>query len=249
MSKPHWSWLKHFFKQMNTVNPLRLTIRWSYAPLLEILLCSHCMEKPEHVTRWDPGLTWVIDSWGWWTPGFTHDSYASHAVCTLKSTEILWCTPTSFGYPHALGNSVFKSLVMWVFPLFQVSVTGISWYPTGILTSLVFEGTIFRSVRYPGYPLEQYRDTNIPCYLGCCFEVLSFAAYPGYPLVPYRDTNIPCYLSWCFEGTIFRSVTWVASVIRANTVPTPIIPATQATHSSLYLGQEFRQIKGPLVIA
>ena len=61
-----------------------------------------------------------------------------------------------------------------------------------------------------GYPLIPYRDTNIPCYLGCCFEVLSFAAYPGYPLVPYRETNIPCYLGCCFEGTVFRSVPWVS---------------------------------------
>ena len=102
---------------------------------------------------------------------------------------------------------------------------------------------------YPGYPLVPYRDANIPCYLGCCFEVLSFAAYPGYPLVPYRDTNIPCYLSRCFEGTIFRSVTWVARVIRANTVPARIMTATQATRSILYLGQEFRQIKWPRVTA
>ena len=45
MSKPHWFLLKRFFKQMNTVNPLRLKIRLSHAPLLEILLCSHWMKK------------------------------------------------------------------------------------------------------------------------------------------------------------------------------------------------------------
>ena len=56
-----------------------------------------------------------------------------------------------------------------------------------------------------GYPLIPYRDTNIPCYLGCCFEVLSFAAYPGYPLVPYRETNIPCYLGCCFEVLSFAA--------------------------------------------
>ena len=78
-----------FFNEMNTVNSLRLKIRWSHAPLLEILLCSHWMEKPEHLTRYDPGLTWVMDSWGWWTPGFTRDSYASHAVCTLTKYKNL----------------------------------------------------------------------------------------------------------------------------------------------------------------
>ena len=52
----------------------------------------------------------------------------------------------------------------------------------------------------------------------------------------------------CFEGTIFRSVPWVARVIRANTKPAWIMPATQVTHSILYLGQEFRQIKWPRVI-
>ena len=46
-----------FFKEMNTVNSLRLKIRSPYTPLLEILLCSHWMEKPEHLTRCDPGLT------------------------------------------------------------------------------------------------------------------------------------------------------------------------------------------------
>ena len=81
---------------------------------------------------------------------------------------------------------------------------------------------------YSGYPLVPYRDTNIPCYLGCCFEVLSFAAYPGYPLVPYRDTNIPCDLGRCFDGTIFHSVPWVVSEIRANTVP----PSDHTCHSS-----------------
>ena len=124
-----------------------------------------------------------------------------------------------------MGNSVSKSLVMWSFPLFQVSAMG--------------------------DPLVTYRDTNIPCYLGCCFEVLSFAAYPGYPLVPYRDTNIPCYLGWCFEGTIFCSVTWVARAIRASDMPPyprRIMPATQATRSISYLEQEFRQIKWPRVI-
>ena len=94
MSKPYWFLLKRFFKQMNTVNPLRLKMRWLHTPLLEILLCSHWMEKPEHLTRCDPGLTWVMDSWGWWTPGLTHDSYASHAVCTLRTTKISWFTPT-----------------------------------------------------------------------------------------------------------------------------------------------------------
>ena len=43
----------------------------------------------------------------------------------------------------------------------------------------------------------------------------------GYPLVPYRDTNIPCDLGWCFESIIFYSVTWVASVIRASEMPPP----------------------------
>ena len=66
----------------------------SAAPLLKILLCSHWMENPEHLTRCDPGRTWVMDSWGWWTPGFTHDSYASHAVSTLSNTKISWSTPT-----------------------------------------------------------------------------------------------------------------------------------------------------------
>ena len=69
-----------------------------------------------------------------------------------------------------------------------------------------------------------------------------------YPLVPYRDTNIPWDLGRCFEGTILRSVPWVASVIPASDVPVRIMPATQATHSILYLGQEFRQIKWPRVI-
>ena len=31
-------------------------------PLLEILLCSHLMEKSENLTLWDPGLTQVMDS-------------------------------------------------------------------------------------------------------------------------------------------------------------------------------------------
>ena len=52
----------------------------------------------------------------------------------------------------------------------------------------------------------------------------------------------------CFEGTIFSSVSWVARVIRANTEPARIMPATQATRSILYLGQEFRQIKCARVI-
>ena len=64
MSKPYWSLLKRFLEQMNTVNSLRLKIRWSHTPLLEILLCSHWMKKPEHLTCCDPGLTWVMDSWG-----------------------------------------------------------------------------------------------------------------------------------------------------------------------------------------
>ena len=89
MSKPHWFLLKRFFKQMNTVNPLRLKIRWSQTPLLEILFCSHWMDKPELLTRCGPGLTWVMDSWSWWTPAFPHDSYASHAVCTLRTTNYL----------------------------------------------------------------------------------------------------------------------------------------------------------------
>ena len=64
----------------------------------------------------------------------------------------------------------------------------------------------------------------------------------GNPLVPYRDTNIPWDLGLCLESTIFCSVTWVASVIRASEMPPPprIMPATQVTHSILYLEQEFR---------
>ena len=69
-----------------------------------------------------------------------------------------------------------------------------------------------------------------------------------YPLVPHRDTNIPWNLGRCFEGTILRSVLWVTSVIPASDVPPRIMPATQATHSILNLGQEFRQIKWPRVI-
>ena len=69
-----------------------------------------------------------------------------------------------------------------------------------------------------------------------------------YPLVPYRDINIPWDLGQCFEGTILRSVSWVARVIPASDVPARITPATQATYSILYLGQEFRQIKWPPVI-
>ena len=63
-----------------------------------------------------------------------------------------------------------------------------------------------------------------------------------YPLLPYRDTNIPWDLGRCFEGTILRGVPWVANVILASDVAPPprIMPATQATHSILYLGQEFR---------
>ena len=53
MSKPYWSLLKRLFKQMNTVNPLRLKIRWSQTPLLEILLCSHWMEK-----TWTSNTPW-----------------------------------------------------------------------------------------------------------------------------------------------------------------------------------------------
>ena len=173
----------------------------------------------------------MVDSWGWWTPGFTHDSYASHAVCTLRSTEISWSTPKEFGYLCVLDNFVFKSLVMWVFLLFQVSVTGIRDANIPCYLGCCFEVLSFTA--YPGYPVVPYRDTNIPCDFGWCFEVLSFTAYPGYPLVPYRDTNISCYLSRCFEGTIFRSVTWVARMIRANTMPARIVPATQATRSIL----------------
>ena len=83
------------------------------------------------------------------------------------------------------------------------------------------------------------------------FSIISGQCY-GYPLVPYRDINIPCDLGRCFKDTILRSAYWVASVIRANTVPPlpppSIMPATQATHSILYLGQEFRQVKWPRVI-
>ena len=46
-----------FFNEMNTLNSLRLKIRRSHAPLLEIRLYSNWMEKPEHLTRYDPGLT------------------------------------------------------------------------------------------------------------------------------------------------------------------------------------------------
>ena len=74
------------------------------------------------------------------------------------------------------------------------------------------------------------------------FSIISGQCYRC-PQVPYRDTNIPCDLACCFEGTIFRSVPWVAKAIRASDVPPRIMPATQATHSILYLGNEFRKIK------
>ena len=45
-----------FFNEKNTVNSLWLKIRCSYTPLLKILLCSHWMEKPEHLTRYETGL-------------------------------------------------------------------------------------------------------------------------------------------------------------------------------------------------
>ena len=75
------------------------------------------------------------------------------------------------------------------------------------------------------------------------FSVTSGQCY-GHPLVPYRDINIPCYLGCFFQGTIRRNVPWVASVIRANTVPAQIMPPAQAPRSILYLGQEFRQKNG-----
>ena len=117
-----------------------------------------------------------------------------------------------------LFRSVSKSLVMWGFPLFQVSAMG--------------------------DPLVPYRDTNIPCHLGCCFEVLSFAAYPGYPIVPYRDTNIPWDLGCCFEVLSFAAYPGYPQ----RNLGSKGDPCKHRSHSILYLGQEFRQIKLSRVI-
>ena len=43
----------------------------------------------------------------------------------------------------------------------------------------------------------------------CGFFFISGQCY-GYSLVPFRETKIPCYLGCCFEGTIFRSLPWVS---------------------------------------
>ena len=91
-----------------------------------------------------------------------------------------------------------------------------------------------------------------PSWWGFFHYIISGQCYGLHPIVPYRDPNIPCDLGWCFEGTIFCSVTWVPSAIRGSDMPPPplrrIMLATQATYSSSYLGQEFWHIKWPRVI-
>ena len=99
--------------------------------------------RAEHLTRCDPGLKWVKDSWGWWTPGLTHVDYASHALCTIRRKKIIFI----------YSNVIWVSLC---FGYLRIQI------PRDV-SFCIISGQCY------GYPLVPYRDTNIPWDLGWCF--------------------------------------------------------------------------------
>ena len=135
------------FNQMNKVNSLRLKIRWPHAPLLKILLCSHWMKKK-------------LNIWHAVTQAHMSDGLLSLMDFWFYSW---WLRIACSVYAKRYKNlSIYSSVILSI-PVFWVTpYTNPSWCRFFFISGQCY-----------GYPLIPYRDTNIPCYLGCCFEVLS----------------------------------------------------------------------------